>query len=190
MTKSTVQLGSKLVSQFSKPYIIAEIGVNHEGSIDKVFELIKLAKDGGADAVKFQSYKADTLASKNSPAYWDLAKEKTQSQHELFMKYDSFNEEDYIRLASFSGSLDIDFLSTPFDDASIDFLDPLMPFYKVASADLTNTPFLRKIARKKKPVILSTGASSLDEINHAIRTLKIVRPNKFFYCVHLKLSYF
>ena len=80
-----------LLSKESMPYIIAEIGVNHEGSIDKAKELIDLAKEGGAHAAKFQSYKASSLASKDSPSYWDISKEPTKSQYDLFKKYDSFS---------------------------------------------------------------------------------------------------
>ena len=76
------------------PYIIAEAGVNHEGSMKLAKKLVKEAKEGGADAIKFQSYKAETLASKNSPAYWDTTKEPTQSQYELFKKHDSFWKEE------------------------------------------------------------------------------------------------
>ncbi len=171
---NSIKLGSRVISATSRPYIIAEIGVNHEGSLELAHELILSAKKGGADAVKFQSYKASTLASKNSPAYWDTNKEATLSQYELFKKYDSFEASDYISLAEYSKTLDIDFLSTPFDDNSIDFLESIVPFYKIASADLTNIPFLRKVGLKKKPVVLSTGASNLDEINLAISTLNKV----------------
>ena len=166
-----IKLGSYLVTDNSKPYMIAEIGVNHEGSMDKAKELISLAKKGGAHAVKFQSYKANTLASKNSPAYWDLKKEKTESQFELFKKYDNFSEKEYVELAEYCKQVGIDFLSTPFDDAAIDFLEPIIPFYKIASADLTNVPFLRKIAKKNKPVVLSTGASTLAEIEMAVQEI-------------------
>jgi N-acetylneuraminate synthase len=167
-----IELGNRVINHKSKPYIIAEIGVNHGGSMEQAKKLIELAKKGGADAAKFQSYKADTLASKNSPSYWDTNKEPTRSQHELFKKYDNFNAEDYIELAEYSKKIGIDFLSTPFDDASIEFLYPIVPFFKIASADLTNLPFLRKIASKGKPVVLSTGASTLGEIDIALETLE------------------
>ena len=168
----SIKLGEKIIYPDSKPYIIAEIGVNHEGSMDQAKKLIDLAKEGGADAAKFQSYKADTLASKQSPAYWDVTKEPTTSQHELFQKYDQFGPEDYLTLAEHCKIQDINFISTPFDDASIDFLDPIVPFFKIASADITNIPFLRKIANKGKPIVLSTGASTLGEIDMAIDTLQ------------------
>lgn len=171
MTKS-ITLGSRILTHHSAPYLIAEIGVNHEGSMDQAKRLIELAKEGGADAAKFQSYKAGTLASKNSPSYWDTSKEPTRSQYALFQKYDSFGPDEYIALAEHCRQTGIDFLSTPFDDAAIDFLDPLMPFFKIASADLTNIPFLRKVAKKGKPVVLSTGASTLGEIDIAVETLQ------------------
>jgi len=164
-------LGKSKLTPQSRPYVIAEIGVNHEGSLKQAKRLIELAKEGGADAAKFQSYKADTLASKHSPAYWDTNKEATKSQHQLFKKYDGFGPDDYRALANHCRQVGIDFLSTPFDDAAIEFLDPLMPFFKIASADLTNIPFLRKIASKGKPVVLSTGASTLGEIDIAINEL-------------------
>tara|TARA_Y100001935_G_C17303362_1_gene510706 strand:- start:1066 stop:2145 length:1080 start_codon:yes stop_codon:yes gene_type:complete len=169
---NNIKLGNRLVTSESKPYIIAEIGVNHEGSLDKAKDLIDLAKEGGADAAKFQSYKAETLASKHSPAYWDTTKEPTQSQHELFKKYDQFEPDDYISLYEHCKNNKIDFLSTPFDDDAIEFLDPIIPFFKIASADITNMPFLRKIAAKGKPIVLSTGASNTEEIDIAILTIK------------------
>jgi N-acetylneuraminate synthase len=137
-------------------------------------ELIRQAKSGGAHAAKFQSYKAETLASRNSPAYWDLSKEVTTSQFELFKKFDTFGPNEYCELAAYCRDLGIDFLSTPFDDDAVEFLDPLMDYYKIASADLTNIPFLRKIGAKEKPVVLSTGASTLGEIDIALSTLKSV----------------
>ena len=168
---NSITLGNRVITPDSKPYIIAEIGVNHEGSLDQAKRLIDLAKKGGADAAKFQSYKADTLASKNSPAYWDINKEPTKSQHELFQKYDQFDPDDYIALAEHCNNKEIDFISTPFDAAAVDFLDPIVPFFKIASADITNTPFLQKIAKKGKPVVQSTGASTLDEIHRAVEIL-------------------
>ena len=168
----SVQLGKRMIQQDSKPYVIAEIGVNHEGSMQQAKILIEQAKTGGADAAKFQSYKAGTLASKHSPSYWDTTKEATRSQYELFQKYDGFGPQEYVELAEHCQKVGIDFISTPFDDQAVEFLDPLVPFIKVASADLTNTPFLRKIGAKQKPVVLSTGAATLGEVDEAVRELE------------------
>lgn len=171
MTKS-INLGSRIITPDCRPYVIAEIGVNHEGSMEQAKRLIDLAKEGGADAAKFQSYKAGTLASKHSPSYWDTGKEPTRSQHELFKKYDTFNADDYSSLANYCVDIGIEFISTPFDVEAVHFLDPLVAFFKIASADLTNIPFLREIARKAKPVVLSTGAATLGEIDIAVETLE------------------
>ena len=167
-----VTLGGRALEDGGRPYVIAEIGVNHEGSMDTARRLIDLAREGGADAAKFQSYKAGRIASKDSPAYWDMAKEPTPSQFALFSKYDTFEAEDYSRLAEHCRRADIEFISTPFDAGAVDFLDPLVRFFKVASADITNVPLLRQVAAKGKPVVLSTGASALDEIKAAVSTLR------------------
>lgn len=154
------------------PYVIAEIGVNHEGDLDTAKRLIDLAKEGGADAAKFQTYKADKIASKHSPAYWDRNAEPTASQRELFLKYDSFGPDEYAALAVHCVDVGVDFASTPFDAEAVEFLDPMMTYFKVASADLTNIPLLRQVAGKGKPVLLSTGASSLAEIDMAVNELR------------------
>ena len=180
-----VKLGKRKINSNTKPYIIAEIGVNHEGSINLAKKMIYLAKKAGADAAKFQSYKAETLASKNSPAYWDLKKEKTKSQYELFKKYDSFTVYDYKKLSQYCKKIGIDFISTPFDHESVDFLNPLVPFFKISSSDITNIPLLKKISSKRKPIVLSTGASSINEIKNALNVLK---PNKVI-LMHCILNY-
>jgi sialic acid synthase SpsE len=164
-------LGSHTLRPGARPYVIAEIGVNHEGRLDLAKTLIELAKEGGADAAKFQSYKAGRIASRHSPAYWDTSKESTRSQFELFTKYDRFGPDDYAALAAHCRQVGIDFLSTPFDAGAVEFLEPLVPFYKIASADITNVPMLRQVAGKGKPVLLSTGASTLAEIEMAVATL-------------------
>ena len=185
-----ITIGNKIITKgkFEKPYIIAEIGVNHEGSMEKAKFMIEEAKRGGADAVKFQTYKAETLTSKDSPAYWDLNKESTKSQFELFKKHDKFWKEEYVELAEYAKEVGIDFLSTPFDKEAVDFLDELMPAYKIASADITNIPFLRHIASKNKPILLSTGASKVSEIWNAIEVLENAGNNKIV-LLHCVLNY-
>ena len=166
-----VTLGSRTLSAGDSPYLIAEIGVNHEGDLALAKRLVALAKQGGADAAKFQSYKADRIASRRSPAYWDTSKEPTASQFELFSKYDKFGAAEYAELALYCRQLGIDFASTPFDLGAVEFLDPLVSFHKIASADITNVPLLRAVASKRKPVLLSTGASTIAEVDMAVDVL-------------------
>ena len=153
--------------QIVRPIIIAEAGVNHEGNMDLAKRLIDEAKEGGADAIKFQTYKADTLVSKNSPAYWDLGKEPTKSQYELFRKYDKFWKDEFVALKNYCDKANIEFLSTPFDLESAGFLNDLMDVFKISSSDITNKPFIQYICEFGKPIILSTGAYNLDEIKEA-----------------------
>ena len=179
-----------------KPYIIAEMGVNFYDTarvlniapIDAAKMYIDAAKKAGVDAAKFQSYKAETIASKNSPAYWDLTKEPTTSQYELFKKLDGFNKKDYEELCAYCKSVGIDFMSTPFDYESADYLENLVDIYKISSSDITNLPFIRYIAKKGKPVYLSVGASYLSEVDEAVRAIRDEGNNDIclFHCV---LSY-
>ena len=167
-----MQLGDRKVGKGDKPYLIAEIGVNHEGSLATAKLLIESAKRGGADAAKFQTYKAGLIASKFSPSYWDTSKEPTTSQYELFTKYDSFGESEYKELAHHCKKHGIEFASTPFDLGAVDMLNPFVRFFKIASADITNQPLLKKVAQTGKPVILSTGASNISEIDDALKILR------------------
>lgn len=155
-----------------QPYLIAEAGVNHGGSLDLAYRHIDEAKEGGADAIKFQTYKADTIAVKDSPAYWDITKEATKSQHELFSKYDKFWKGEFEKLKKRCDSAGIEFLSTPFDLPSAEFLNDLMDAFKISSSDLTNRPFIERLASFGKPILLSTGAADLHEIFEAVGWIK------------------
>ncbi len=150
------------------PYIIAEAGVNHEGSIETAKRLIYEAAEAGADAIKFQTYRAESIASKHSPAYWDMEKEPTDSQYKLFQKYDKFWKTEFEELKKCCEESKIEFLSTPFDIESAQFLNDLMGVFKISSSDLTNKPFIQLLCNYGKPVILSTGASNIDEIDRAL----------------------
>ena len=147
-----------------RPYLIAEIGVNHENSITLAEKIIKQASEGGASAAKFQSYKAETIASKNSPAYWDTTKINVHSQYKLFKKFDKFNRDKYEKLKKICDHYKIDFMSTPFDNESVEYLSKLVKYFKVASADITNYQLIDKICKCNKPIIFSTGASNENEI--------------------------
>ena len=172
---------------FEKPYMIAEAGVNHEGSMDLAKRLIDEAAEGGANAIKFQTYKADTIASKDSPYSWDITKEPTRSQHELFQKYDKFWKKEYEELKVYCDKAGIEFMSTPFDVASADFLNDLMPVFKISSSDITNLPFIEYQCQFGKPIILSTGASYLWEIQQAV---EVIEKNGNDLCLmHCVLNY-
>lgn len=178
------------------PYVIAEMGVNFYDTarelgispLEAAKLYIKKAKEAGVNAAKFQSYKAETIASRNSPAYWDLSKEPTTSQYELFKKLDGFNKEDYQTLYHYCKDIGIDFMSTPFDYASADYLYDFVDVYKISSSDITNLPFIRYIARKGKPIYLSVGASYLFEADEAVRTIRQEGNNQIC-LLHCVLSY-
>jgi len=160
--------------------LIAEIGVNYYdiatkmgiSNMDAAKLMIKQAREAGIHAVKFQTYKAGTLAAKASPYYWDITEEPTRSQYELFQKFDSFGYEEYRQLKEYSDELGIEFLSTAFDFESADYLDELMNVYKISSSDLSNIPFIAYQAKKNKPILLSIGASELEEIEQAVYTIR------------------
>ena len=176
--------------------LIAEIGVNYydiakkEGisNLEAAKLMIKEAKNAGIDAVKFQTYKAGTLAAKASPYYWDITEEPTQSQYELFKKFDSFGYAEYLELKEYSDEMGIEFLSTPFDRESADYLDELMGVYKISSSDLSNLPFIEYQAKKNKPILLSVGASNLDEVERAIDTIRAYNDREIV-LLHCVLEY-
>ena len=176
------------LSKNIKPFFIAEVGVNHEGSIFNAKKLIDAAVEGGANAVKFQTYKAEKIAVKNSPYYWNIKKESTKNQFDLFSKYDGFDFKEYKILAKYCQKRKVEFLSTPFDLDAVDFLNPLMNLFKISSSDITNFPLIEKIASKKKPIILSTGASSVKEIKEAINIIKKNKIKKII-LMHCILNY-
>jgi len=168
-------------------YFIAEIGVNHEADLKKAYRCIKDAKEGGAQAVKFQCYKAEKIASKYAGAYWDKKEEKENSQLKLYKKFDKFNHKDYLKIISYCKKLNIDFIVTPFDLDSINFFKNKVKYFKISSSDITNLPLIEKIAETRKPVILSTGASTKNEIKKAYKVLK-KKINKII-LLHCILNY-
>ncbi|WP_339263846.1 N-acetylneuraminate synthase family protein [Solibacillus sp. FSL W7-1472] len=173
--------------------LIAEIGVNYYDIASKeritlmsaARKMIDEAKNAGIHAVKFQSYKASTLASKNSPSYWDLTEESTTSQFELFKKFDVFGQEEYRELKKYCDYVGIEFLSTAFDFESVDYLDEIMDVYKISSSDLNNIPFVIYQAKKNKPMIVSTGASTFEEIQKTLLEIRKynMQPIILMHCV-------
>lgn len=168
-------------------YIIAEAGVNHNGSFNIAKDLILAAKHCGADAIKFQTFKAEKLVSESTPKaeYQKKNTSAAESQLQMLKKLE-ISYEDFRKLFLYSKNAGIDFLSTPFDEESCDFLDQLkIKSFKIGSGEITNIPFLRHIAEKKKPIILSTGMSNLGEIENALTAIYLTGNNKItlLHCV-------
>jgi len=154
-------------------FIIAEAGVNHNGSLDLALKLVDAAAAASADAVKFQTFKADRLVTKDAPraGYQIYATGDAGTQHEM-LKHLELTEEDHRALIDHCERRGVLFLSTPFDEGSCDFLESLgLPAFKLPSGELTNLPFLAHVAGKGKPVILSTGMATLQEVDAAVETL-------------------
>jgi N-acetylneuraminate synthase len=172
---------------FKNPYFIAEIGVNHEAKIKLAKKLIKDAKDGGANAIKLQCYKAEKIASKYAKAYWDKKEEIENNQLKLYKRFDKFNEKDYLNLFKYCKKIKIDFIVTPFDLEIVNFFSNKVKYFKISSSDLTNHLLIEKIAQTKVPIILSTGASTIPEISSAIKLIK--KYHKKITLLHCILNY-
>jgi N,N'-diacetyllegionaminate synthase len=157
----------------TKVFIIAEAGVNHNGSLELAKKLINVAVEAGADAVKFQTFKADKLVSKRAQKA-DYQKQTTsvdETQYEMIKKLE-LNDNAHRILIRYCKDKKIMFLSTPFDHDSIDLLNSFqMPIFKIPSGEITNLPYLRHIGRLGKEVILSTGMANLDEVQDALEVL-------------------
>jgi N,N'-diacetyllegionaminate synthase len=154
-------------------FVIAEAGVNHNGSIALAKKLVDVAVESGADAVKFQSFKADSLVIKfaEKAEYQKKATGNNESQYEMLKKLELSVDEHQV-LMSYCQGKKIQFLSTPFDCDSVDMLDSFdMPIFKIPSGEITNLPYLERIGRLNKRVILSTGMSNLSDIENALGIL-------------------
>lgn len=156
-----------------KVYIIAEIGVNHNGDINLAKKMIDKAVESGVDAVKFQTFKAENLVTYNAKQaeYQIKNLNKQTSQYEMLKKLELTYEE-FKELKIYCDDKNIDFLSSPFDLESIDFLNELnMRYYKIPSGEIENVPYLRKISSVAENIILSTGMSTLEDIEFALKIL-------------------
>ena len=174
-----------------KPFFIAEAGVNHLGSLELGERLIREAAEAGAHAIKFQSYKASNLCTKDAPRFWDWEGEIEEdgSQFDSYSHLDSFGEPEHAELKRMCDEHDIEFMSTPFDDEATDYLDRVgINAYKIASCDVTNHPLLKHVGSKKKIVMLSTGAASLKDIQDAVNVLEKAGTDKIV-IMHCNLKY-
>jgi len=172
-----MRIGRHEIGDESRCYVIAEIGHNHQGSLDKARELFREAKLAGAHAVKLQ--KRDnrglyTRAAYNKPYDNENSFGSTYGEHREFLE---FGRHEYRELQTFAAELGVDFFSTAFDLASADFLRDLdVPAYKIASGDLKSTPLLRHVANFGKPVVISTGGAVIDDVQRAYDTIMPINP--------------
>jgi len=185
-----IKLGEKVLGEGEPCFIIAEAGVNHNGDINLAKKLIYAAKKAKADAVKFQAFKAEKIATKyaEKARYQKKSTEETKSQLAMLKRLE-LNDEDFRELYNYAKENNIVFLSSVFDKESVDLLDNLgVSAFKIASGEITNFPLLKYVAKKKKPIILSTGMSTLDGIEDAV---KVIRENgtKDIVLLHCVTSY-
>lgn len=171
-----MKLGEREVNDFGVPYVIAEIGANHNGDMDLARELIDSAKFCGCDAVKFQSWTPESLIAneeyEKNQSYNDSPKKHFGSLKEMVEKY-YLRPEQHFELKHYCDKKEIGFCSTPFSYAEADLLENMnVPFFKIASMDINNLNFIRYVARKQRPVILSTGMATISEIENAVRTIE------------------
>lgn len=168
-----VRLGDRLVGDGESCFIIAEAGVNHNGDVNLAKKLIDAAREAKADAVKFQSFKAENVVIRKAPKakYQKQTTGSAESQYEMIKKLE-LKEQDFKDLFDYAHRKGIIFLSSPFDKRSIDLLDKLgIPAFKIGSGEITNLPLISYIAQKGKPIILSTGMSTMAEIKEALQVI-------------------
>ena len=168
-----IHIEDKLISATSPTFVIAEAGVNHGGDMVIAKQLIDLAVRAKADAVKFQTFKAEHLILNDiqKAPYQKDTTDASESQYDMLKRLEVSREQN-LDLKQYCMDKGIVFLTTPFDEESLEEIDELdLPAYKVASTDTTNLPFLKKIAKKGKPIFLSTGMSYLSEVRLALETI-------------------
>ena len=186
-----IRIGKFEFSDSSNPYIIAEAGVNHNGDFDLAIRLVDEAVKAGAHAIKWQIYKADTLCIKDSPRFWEWEGEIKQegTQHDSYSQLDKFPLSDYAKVADYCKEEGIEFMATPFDDEAVCFMESInVSSYKISSSDCTNIPFIKKIAKLGKTIVLSTGACTLAEIDHAVKAIES-EGNRNIVLLHCILKY-
>jgi pseudaminic acid synthase len=175
MKGAVMKIGSRPIGEGAPVYIVAEMSANHGHSLDKAMELVRAAKEAGADAIKIQTYTADTLTIDCEEKPFQIHGGTLWDGRTL---YDLYKEaytpwEWQPKLQALAREVGLDFFSTPFDVTAVDFLETLkVPAYKVASFELVDLPLLRKVAATGKPIIVSTGMASIEEIEEAVGTLK------------------
>ena len=187
--KSTFAIGGRVVGQGQPCYVIAEAGVNHNCDVRLGYRLIETARDAGADAIKFQSYTAGKIATRVAPRYWVEKDDPRGSQWDTFDRLDKLSDRDFRSLLDHARKAGLAAFSTPFDDDAVDLLASLdVPAFKIASADLTCHGLVARAARAGRPMILSTGASTLAEVEEALEVCRRA-GNEEVALLHCTLKY-
>lgn len=169
-----IKIGNKFIGENQPVFIIAEAGVNHNGDIKLAKKLVDVAIDCGADAVKFQTFTTELLVTETAEqsVYQTKNIDKIESQYKMLKKLE-LSQSNFRSLRDYCKKKKIIFLSTSFSEPDADFLEKLgVPAFKISSGDIDNPPFLKHLALKGKPLIISSGASSLEEIKTAIKAIK------------------
>lgn len=190
MALQTINIAGREVGMGRPCFIIAEAGVNHNGSLSAARQLIDVAVRAGADAVKFQTFKAERLATPDAPkAQYQLRNTgAAESQYEMLQRLE-LSEDAHRELMAYCAERGILFMSTPFDEESADFLDELgVAVFKLPSGEITNLPFVGHVARKGKPLIVSTGMASLKEVETTVQTIEAC-ANSSFILLHCVSNY-
>ena len=183
----TIKIGNKLVGDGQPCFIIAEAGINHNGSLNIAKKLIDVAAESGADAVKFQKRDLNSLYQKKLVENPNLDSQGLETLMNVLKKVE-LSDSEYKELINYCKQNGILFLCTPWDKKSVDFLEKLnVPAYKISSADMTNFPLLKYVASKKKPMMISTGMSHFDEIKLTVDFLNKLRAD--FMLMHCNSTY-
>ena len=185
-----VKIKNKLIGEGQPTFIIAEAGINHKGNPNQAKKMINIAVEIGADAVKFQTFKAKEIVTKKAPKahYQQSIKDPHESQYQMLKKAE-FTEEEWFELADFARDVDIIFFSKPSYEDAVDILVKMgVPTIKIGSGDITYITLLRRVAKTGLPIILSTGMSTLSEVEDAVNTI-YAEGNKELILLHCVSNY-
>jgi N-acetylneuraminate synthase len=174
----TLRIADRTIGEENPTYFIADIAANHDGDLERAVALIHLAAEAGADAAKFQHFRAEHIVSKAGFESGPKLSHQSKWKKSVFEVYQSASVpwEWTERLKSACDEAGIHFFSSPYDKGAVDMLDPYVPAFKIGSGDITWPEILEHIARKNKPVLLATGASELDDVERAVGTILAVNP--------------
>lgn len=177
----TIQINNRLIGEGQPAYIIAEMSANHAGSIERAKEIIRVAKECGADCIKIQTYTPDTITIDCDNKYFQIENGTWEGENLYSLYGKGYTPWEWQQeLKEEADRIGIDFFSTPFDRTSVDFLEGIgVTFYKIASFELTDIPLIRYVAEKGKPMILSTGMASFAEIQEAVETIRKTGNQQF-----------